>query len=153
MIAMATTTPTHAPSRVVGVPGERATAPHDLHAEPLLQALAFLDHRSRAEAIEPRTAPCGHYLALHDGERELLVAIPEHITHVGRTATSDLRFDEIHVSRRHAILVRYGHHVRILDDRSSGGTFVNGTRVVAIDLRDGDVIGLGRLAVRYLRVR
>jgi pSer/pThr/pTyr-binding forkhead associated (FHA) protein len=138
---------------VGGVPGERATAPHDLHARPLLHAFAFLDHRSRAEALDARTAPPGHYLALSDGERERLVPIAERTTHVGRTATSDLRFDEIHVSRRHAIVVRYGHHVRILDDRSSGGTFVNGHRIIAIDLHDGDVIRLGRLVFRYLRVR
>lgn len=150
---MATTTPIRTDARVGGVPGDRATAPHDLHAQTLLDAFRFLDHRSRATALDARTAPPGHYLALSDGERELLVPIPERITHVGRTTSSDLRFDEVHVSRRHAIVARYGHHVRILDDRSSGGTWVNGTRVVAIDLCDGDVIRLGRLAFRYLRVR
>ena len=149
---MATPTPTPTRARVGGVPGERATAPHDAYAEPLAHAFAFLDHRSRAEAIPARTAPCGHYLALEDGEQELLLPIAERTTHVGRSASSDLRFDEIHVSRRHAILVRYGHHVRILDDRSSGGTFVNGRRIVAVDLRDGDVIRLGLLLFRYARV-
>jgi pSer/pThr/pTyr-binding forkhead associated (FHA) protein len=138
---------------VGGVPGERATAPHDLHAQPLLNAFAYLDHRSRTTALDARTAPPGHYIALHDGERDQLIPISERITHVGRTASSDLRFDEVHVSRRHAIIVRYGHHVRILDDRSSGGTWVNGTRVVALDLCDGDVVRLGRLAFRYARVR
>jgi hypothetical protein len=152
MVDMATTTPTLAQPRVGGAPGERATAPHDLHADPLPHAFAFLDHRSRAEAIPRRTAPCGHYLAFDDGEDEMLLPIAERTSHVGRTASSDLRFDEIHVSRRHAILVRYGYHVRILDDRSSGGTFVNGSRIVAVDLRDGDVIRLGRLVFRYTRV-
>lgn len=149
---MATTTPIRTDERVGGVPGDRATAPHDLHAQPLRDAFAFLDHRSRLAALRAPTAPPGHYLALHDGEQEWYLPIPERITHIGRTSTSDLRFDEVHVSRRHAIVVRYGHHVRVLDDRSSGGTWVNGSRIVAIDLRDGDMIRLGRLALRYVRV-
>jgi hypothetical protein len=149
---MATTTPIRIDERVGGVPGERATAPHDLNAEPLLDAFAYLDYRARGDAVTPRFAPPGHYLALDDGSHEWYVPVSEGITHLGRSSASDLRFDEIQVSRRHAILARYGHHIRILDDRSSGGTWVNGTRVFAIDLVDGDVIRLGRLALRYLRV-
>ena len=77
----------------------------------------------------------------------------DRIIHVGRGLGADLRFDEVRVSRRHAIIVRYGNHVRVLDDRSANGTFVNGCRVVAIDVADGDVIRLGRVAFRYVRLR
>jgi pSer/pThr/pTyr-binding forkhead associated (FHA) protein len=41
---------------------------------------------------------------------------------------------------------------RILDDRSSNGTFVNGQRVEQADLHDGDVIALGRVVLRYVDV-
>jgi pSer/pThr/pTyr-binding forkhead associated (FHA) protein len=41
---------------------------------------------------------------------------------------------------------------RLLDDRSSNGTFVNGRRIVQADLRDGDVIVLGRVVLRYLEI-
>ena len=40
--------------------------------------------------------------------------------------------------------------VRILDDRSSNGTFVNGRRIEQAQLRNGDEVMLGRVALRYL---
>ena len=40
----------------------------------------------------------------------------------------------------------------LLDDRSSNGTFVNGRRISQAELRDGDVILLGRVVLRYLEV-
>jgi pSer/pThr/pTyr-binding forkhead associated (FHA) protein len=53
------------------------------------------------------------------------------------------------VSRRHAIIVNDDDAVRILDDRSANGTRVNGEPVPAADLRDGDVIVVGRVALTY----
>jgi pSer/pThr/pTyr-binding forkhead associated (FHA) protein len=52
------------------------------------------------------------------------------------------------VSRRHAIIFNDG-AVRILDDRSANGTKVNGEAVLTADLRDGDVIAVGRVALTY----
>ena len=72
------------------------------------------------------------------------------MTHVGRGLAADLRLDEDSVSRRHAILLQRRAGVRVLDDRSSNGTFVNGRRVVEADLSDGDVLVLGRIVLRYL---
>ncbi len=48
--------------------------------------------------------------------------------HIGRGLSADLHLDENSVSRRHAILVPRPGGARILDDRSSNGTFVNGRR-------------------------
>jgi hypothetical protein len=132
--------------------GDHATAPLDLEYDPLLHSLAFLDHRSRGHGISPHLAPAGHYLELRDGDEELLIPVPERTLHLGRSVTSDIRFEESQISRRHAIVVRYGNHVRLLDDRSSNGTFLNGTRIVASDMEQDDVIRLGRLAFRYIRV-
>ncbi|HET9720625.1 MAG TPA: FHA domain-containing protein [Solirubrobacteraceae bacterium] len=116
--------------------------------------IASLDHRSRHHAVTPADAQPGHYLTLEGLEGEvLLIPIEDRITHIGRAGTADLRFEDPRVSRRHAILVRYGRHVRMLDDRSSEGTFVNGTRVVATDLSDGDVVRLGPVSFTYTIVR
>ena len=65
---------------------------------------------------------------------------------------ADLRLDESSVSRRHAILVPRPAGARILDDRSSNGTFVNGRRVQQADLNNGDVLVIGRVVLRYLEV-
>jgi pSer/pThr/pTyr-binding forkhead associated (FHA) protein len=127
--------------------------PLEIASQPALEALTLLDHRARSRALVPRLAPPGHYLAMRDGEEEWLIPITDHITHIGRGAAADLRFEESRVSRRHAIIVRYGNHVRVLDDRSSNGTFVNDCRIVAIDVVDGDVIRLGQVAFTYRRLR
>ncbi|HYM54035.1 MAG TPA: FHA domain-containing protein, partial [Solirubrobacteraceae bacterium] len=71
---------------------------------------------------------------------------------IGRGLAADLRLDESSVSRRHAILVPRPSGARILDDRSSNGTFVNGRRVQQVDLHNGDVVVLGRVVLRYLEL-
>jgi hypothetical protein len=115
---------------------------------------ALLDHRVASGAVSLAEAMPGHYLAVGDGDGvEHMLPIADAITHVGRAVASDLRFEDVHVSRRHAIVVRYGDHVRVLDDRSSAGTFVNGRRVIATDLADGDVVRLGPITFTYVRVR
>ena len=69
-------------------------------------------------------------------------------------AVKDFRriLDDASVSRRHAILVRSGEGYRILDDRSLNGTSVNGREIQAAELRDGDVITLGRVELTYREV-
>jgi hypothetical protein len=114
----------------------------------------LLDHRGSTGAVSRAEALPGHYLSIDDFDGvEHLIGLDDAITQVGRSASSDLRFEDAHVSRRHAIIVRYGDHVRVLDDRSSEGTFVNGRRCIATDLTDGDVIRLGPIAFSYVRVR
>ena len=39
--------------------------------------------------------------------------------------------------------------MRILDDRSANGTWVNGRRVFDAELHDGDVIVMGRAVLVY----
>jgi hypothetical protein len=133
---------------------ERETAALDTMLSPSVNALAVLDHRSRRRAVPAGTALPGHYLAFDDdaGNTHLL-PLDAKIIHLGRASTADLRLEHAQVSRRHAIVVRYGRHVRVLDDRSSAGTFVNGMRVIATDLEDGDVIRIGPIAITYVVVR
>ena len=50
-------------------------------------------------------------------------------TRIGRSLAADVRFDDPTVSRRHALIVRQADGVRVLDDRSLNGVFVNGERV------------------------
>jgi pSer/pThr/pTyr-binding forkhead associated (FHA) protein len=47
------------------------------------------------------------------------------------------------------MVIREGDTVRILDDRSLNGTFVNGERITARVLEDRDVIALGRNELRF----
>lgn len=71
------------------------------------------------------------------------------VTHVGRGITADVHLDDHTVSARHAIVVLRAEKLRILDDRSTNGTFVNGRRVDECELHDGDVVVLGRVVLTY----
>ena len=63
---------------------------------------------------------------------------------------ADLRFDDATVSRRHALVVNQADGVRVLDDRSLNGIFVNGRRVEWAPLTDGDEITIGRHSLFYV---
>ena len=98
-----------------------------------------------------RGDPTLHHLApgryLMCGEEAF--ALVKDVTHVGRGITADVRLDDHTVSARHAILVVRADRLRILDDRSTNGTIVNGRRVDEAELRDGDVVVLGRVVLTY----
>jgi FHA domain len=113
---------------------------------------ACLDERVRHSASLSDPVSPGRYIQVEGPERTLLIALEPRAMHIGRGIAADLHLDESSVSRRHAIVVPRPSGARILDDRSSNGTFVNGRRVQQADLRHGDVITLGRIALRYLEL-
>jgi pSer/pThr/pTyr-binding forkhead associated (FHA) protein len=115
-------------------------------------SFALLDHRARARAIPRGLAPRGHYLGFGDGNLTQLIRLEPRITHVGRSAACDVRLEDRRVSRDHAIIVRHGRYARVLDNRSMNGTFVNGYRIVATNIRNGDVIGVGPLTMSYVDI-
>jgi pSer/pThr/pTyr-binding forkhead associated (FHA) protein len=117
-----------------------------------LDALPLLDTRLLPRTIAPELAVRGHYLALGDGSESRLLGLDRDVIHLGRGSAAEIRFDEYRVSRDHAILVRHGSHIRLLDNRSANGTFVNGRRIVATNLVPGDVIDLGPVRTQLIEV-
>jgi pSer/pThr/pTyr-binding forkhead associated (FHA) protein len=118
----------------------------------VVDSFALLDHRTRERALSPAAAAPGRYLSFeHDGQT-LLIALERPITHIGRGLVADVRLEDSHVSRRHAILAVRGEGARVLDDRSSNGTFVNGRAVTVAELSDGDVLRVGRAVFRYTEI-
>jgi FHA domain len=118
----------------------------------IVDSFALLDHRTRARAIPERSAPPGRYLSVEDNGETHLIALERPITHIGRGLVADVRLEDSNVSRRHAIVAVRGDGVRVLDDRSSNGTFVNGRSVTVAYLADGDVLRFGRVVLRYAEV-
>lgn len=102
-----------------------------------------------AEARGRITAP-GQYLAWMDLDAVEVVPLEREWTRVGRSLAADVRFDDPTVSRRHALIVRQADGVRVLDDRSLNGVFVNGERVEWRVLSDGDELVVGRYRLHYL---
>jgi hypothetical protein len=113
---------------------------------------ACLDERVRRQAKPDQPTEAGRYIEVQGPVEQLLIPLGGDVTHIGRGLAADLHLDEDSVSRRHAILVHRRSGSRILDDRSSNGTFVNGRRVTQADLRNGDVLVLGRVVLRYLEI-
>lgn len=116
-----------------------------------LPALPFLAPGDRRRCLdEEAPARRGQFLLFDDGPTvHRLLAIEDRPLRVGRGLSADVRLDDPMVSRRHATLVRRGTAVRLHDDNSTNGTFVNGRRVSSVDLVDGDVVSFGRLSVIY----
>jgi pSer/pThr/pTyr-binding forkhead associated (FHA) protein/DNA-directed RNA polymerase subunit RPC12/RpoP len=108
------------------------------------ERLAFL-----AEARERLEGP-GEYLAYEESGEVRVVPLEREWTRVGRSLAADVRFDDPTVSRRHALIVRQADGVRVLDDRSLNGVFVNGERVEWRTLQDGDEIVVGRYRLHFL---
>lgn len=102
-----------------------------------------------ATALEHVPA-AGRYLAFLDGAELRLVTVSGDQTRIGRSLTADLRFDDPTVSRRHALLVRQEDGIRVVDDRSLNGVFINGERIDWRMLRHGDEIVVGRYRLYYV---
>jgi pSer/pThr/pTyr-binding forkhead associated (FHA) protein len=101
------------------------------------------------EARAGLTAP-GKYLAYEESGRQIVVPISREWTRIGRSLAADLRFDDATVSRRHALVVNQAEGVRVLDDRSLNGIYVNGDRVEWSALADGDEITVGRHTIYFV---
>jgi pSer/pThr/pTyr-binding forkhead associated (FHA) protein len=101
------------------------------------------------EARAGLTVP-GRYLAYEDSGRRVVAPVSREWTRIGRSLSADLRFDDATVSRRHALVVSQDDGVRVLDDRSLNGIYVNGNRVDWAPLTDGDEITVGRHTIFFL---
>ncbi len=113
------------------------------------------EHTTERDAVwlaetRERIEQPGEYLLYEEDEEITVVALTREWTRVGRSLAADVRFDDPTVSRRHALLVRQPDGVRVLDDRSLNGVFVNGERVEWRMLEDGDEIIVGRYRLHFL---
>lgn len=96
--------------------------------------------------VKASDRPC----LLHDGHRYLLISA---INVVGRDDDADVVLDDPGISRRHSeirVSIDGPHFVAVIRDLgSTNGTFVNGERVDAQRLHDGDQVTVGRTSLTY----
>jgi hypothetical protein len=104
-----------------------------------------------ASAREQAERP-GDYLCYEEDGELKVVPLAREWTRIGRSLAADVRFDDPTVSRRHALIVRHPDGVRLLDDRSLNGVYVNGSRVDGRVLQDGDEIIVGRYRFNFLSI-
>jgi hypothetical protein len=93
-----------------------------------------------------RLPEAGRYVACRDeGEEIQIFPISQGWTRIGRSANADIRLEDPSVSRRHALIVsELPDSLRVLDDRSLNGVFLNGEIVEWGRLNDGDELVIGR---------
>ena len=95
----------------------------------------------------------GTYLVCRDDDGEMQVfPIGTGWTRIGRSANADIRLDDPSVSRRHALIVSERGSLRVLDDRSLNGVFLNGEVVEWGRLGDGDELTIGRYHLFTLKI-
>ena len=112
-----------------------------------------VEDRGWLEELRSSLEEPGQYLAYRAGDDEVVVfALQREWTRIGRSLAADARFDDPTVSRRHALIVRQPDGLRVLDDRSLNGVFVNGERVEWSTLADDDEIVIGRHHLHFVDV-
>ncbi len=134
--------------RISAAPGgARAPAREGMLIEPPAR-----DRAAQLASLREGIEQPGEYLCFEENGVQHTVALTREWTRVGRSLAADVRFDDPTVSRRHALIVRHPDGVRLLDDRSLNGVFVNGARVDGKALQDGDEIIVGRYRLDFVSV-
>jgi pSer/pThr/pTyr-binding forkhead associated (FHA) protein len=107
--------------------------------------------RTRARPEGPRKGPA--FLTVLTGELVGTVfELPLGQTIIGRSEVAQVRLPDDGVSRRHAKIVRESDgSAKIVDFDSTNGTYINGRRVHAEGLREGDRIRIGQSATLDFR--
>jgi hypothetical protein len=121
--------------------------------EGTLSEPAPVEHDALLAEARDRIEQAGEYLCYEEGGDMHTVALNREWTRIGRSLAADVRFDDPTVSRRHALIVRQPDGVRVLDDRSLNGVFVNGSRIEGKVLKDGDEIIIGRYRLSFMDVQ
>jgi hypothetical protein len=102
------------------------------------------------DSVRDDIEAAGQYLVFRDADRVSVMPVEQEWTRIGRSIAADMRLDDPTVSRRHALVCRQGGRVRVLDDRSLNGLFLNGERVEWHDLVDGDELVIGRYKLHFV---
>jgi FHA domain-containing protein len=105
------------------------------------------------EEMRSKLTPGARRLVCRDEDGTVLdFEIGDGWSRIGRSVTADVRLDDPSVSRRHALIVsEAGEPLRVLDDRSLNGIFVNGEAVEWGKLEDGDELAIGRYRLFVLQ--
>jgi hypothetical protein len=108
------------------------------------------DESDWLDAVRDSIERDGHYFVFKDESHVSVMPLTREWTKIGRSLTADIRLDDPTVSRRHALVCRQSEGVRVLDDRSLNGVFLNGERTEWAELHDGDELLVGRYRLFFV---
>lgn len=119
--------------RILAIPREAA----QMDSTALMTSSVFEEKTSR---------PASAYLIVNGSE---IFPLNQMVTNIGRKTDNHLVIEDPCVSRYHAQIRNTRGQYFIFDLNSTGGTFVNGERIVREELKPGDVISLGGVEIIY----
>ena len=129
------------------VPIQETAGSHDTGAQTIV-----LDRPSLTEARCLNLSPL-HEIAmltvLSGVDDGMSMRLGERKIYMGRMPRNEFILTDTNVSRVHAWIAYESHRHVLYDAQSRNGSFVNGVRITAQRLRDGDEIRLGTTALRY----
>jgi pSer/pThr/pTyr-binding forkhead associated (FHA) protein len=83
------------------------------------------------------------------GQMSQQLRVTEDVVKIGRTSSAHVRLADPRANRMHAIIdATASNAVWLIDLGSSGGTFVNGTRITKARLDNGDRIVIGGTTIQ-----
>ena len=88
-------------------------------------------------------------LLVHESAGVREFEIIDNEVHMGRELDNTLRLPDPSISRHHCVIRKVGGGFEIQDLQSSNGVLVNGNRVQASPLRNGDRITLGQVQLTF----
>lgn len=119
--------------------------PSDEESKGMLNIIAKTQRGTTAPAAGVAASPM-HPIIDVNGEKWLLT---EDVTVVGRSSKADIRVDDPGISRKHVEFRITPDGVILTDLGSTNGTFVEGHKVEAATLLDGNQITIGRTRILF----
>lgn len=125
------------------------------HAVPPKNPAAQFTPSIRPQKSAPKAAPAPkkeqeYSLLVVEGLAEQLFRFQQGSSYVvGRDVAAGIKIMSKSVSRRHARIETTGPTPVLIDLGSANGTIVNGTKVSRLVLRDGDLIKIGQVILRF----
>ncbi len=104
---------------------------------------------TEAEAGAP-PLPTGQRLLVRTSGDAGIVHVLGRRTTIGRTPANDLCIDADYISRHHAVVLVTDTSTVVEDLNSTNGVFVNDVRVMRHELREGDLLTIGKTSFRYV---
>ena len=105
--------------------------------------------------LTPPESDTGERLQYQENGLPIRVKFREGDISFGRSNRMDCSLEDPHVSVEHAVFTRRGDHYYVTDISSSGGTFVDGTKIpenTPHEIHPGNVISLATVPVTFLRL-
>jgi ABC-type multidrug transport system ATPase subunit len=122
------------------------TAQPKIESQPAIEPVTKIGPTAAPRSSETQNLATSMLKILRPGRA---VEAPPGSIKIGRATDNDIVIPDVLASRHHATLVPTPSGTEIRDARSINGTFVNGSRVEAALLHDGDVVTIGNVDLLF----